>query len=149
MLQAIPEQKGIFDKCLKERYDAEFGETRMWNGHREWWLSDIGPGHDYSILEFLTDVSGFTRGWRNKLCVDLGCGSGSGLIALKALFADGIGLELEMAGSDLKLSRARTAMYGFDKLTLLNADGTKAPFKDCKFDIALSFCKRSINHIFT
>lgn len=137
MLAPIYENKKKFEQKLLERYEAEFSKITVWNGHKEWWLNDVGIGHEERFYNTFSSIGKLIDGWRDKLCIELGCGSGASLVALEALGAKSIGLELEVEGEDLELAKLRAAMYEI-VLDLVNADAIRAPFKECVFDIVLS-----------
>jgi ubiquinone/menaquinone biosynthesis C-methylase UbiE len=76
----------------------------------------------------------------NKRVLEIGCGSGYGADYLSRSASSIIGVDI----SPGDISRCQ-AKYGKDKLTFLNADGLKLPFKSGSFDVVLSF--QVIEHI--
>jgi SAM-dependent methyltransferase len=131
-----PARLALFEQILATRYEAEFSRTTLWPGHREWWLEDMGWRHEARIHEYLARLDGLV-GWRDKVCVDLGCGSGASLIALTALGAFAFGVDNELVGDDLELARSRAAMHGMD-IRVVSADATCLPLPDESVDAALS-----------
>ena len=107
MFKPIQERQRIFEEELQKRYDSEFCGIRLWKGHRDWWLEDQGPRHEINSFHFLKDITPIIGNWQSKLCIDLGCGSGATLIAIAHIGAIGIGLEMELAGFDLRLAKTR------------------------------------------
>jgi ubiquinone/menaquinone biosynthesis C-methylase UbiE len=130
------ERKRAFESALAARYASEFDQLRVWPGHRQWWMDDMGCQHEARILVSLESLDCFV-GFRGKTCVDLGCGSGASLIALQALGANAIGVDKELAGADLALARLRASVYGLE-VRVLEGDVTDLPFSDASVDFALS-----------
>jgi 2-polyprenyl-3-methyl-5-hydroxy-6-metoxy-1,4-benzoquinol methylase len=134
----VPEADRLeaFERELQDRYDAEHAGKRLWRGHREWWLEDLGPRHELRLLGFLQRFDHLI-GWREKRCLDMGCGSGAALIALTALGAHAIGIDKQAVGADLALGEKRAALYGMT-LDVSEGDGTRLTFDDASFDVVYS-----------
>ncbi len=127
-----------FMQMLEERYSLEHGDgTGFWPGHKGWWLDDQGPAHEQRILTSLRSMAPFIGGWRGKRCVDLGCGSGSSLIALSWLGAKAVGLEKEICGPDIELAEARAKMHDLE-IDIREGDALAAPFETASFDVVVS-----------
>lgn len=127
-----------FIRMLEDRYELEHGDgAGFWEGHKAWWLDDQGPAHEQRILDSLRAMAPFISGWRGKRCVDLGCGSGSSLIALSWLGAAAVGLEKEICGPDIALARARARMHDLE-IDIRAGDALAAPFDSGAFDVVVS-----------
>lgn len=130
-------KKAIFLEKLKKRYNAEHSKYSIDEEHYAWWLEDQGIGRENGFLEFLVLLEQFIGKLKNKLVVDMGCGSGASLISLSALNAKVIGIENDTYGDDLALAGIRCAIYGFSP-QMINGDATSSPFKSDTFDLVLS-----------
>jgi 2-polyprenyl-3-methyl-5-hydroxy-6-metoxy-1,4-benzoquinol methylase len=131
-----PDKMRAFERALEQRYDDEFSGLRLWEGHRGWWLQDMGAGHEARILASLERFDQIV-GWRGKRCLDMGCGSAASLIALEALGAHAVGIDKELAGADIALAQLRAAMYGMN-IDVRKGDATRLEFPDAAFDVVLS-----------
>jgi SAM-dependent methyltransferase len=131
-----PERLAELKRALELHYDAEFPDTRFWPGHKQWWLDAMGIEHEAVILRFLQRFDSLI-GWQGKRCLDMGCGSGSALIALQVLGATAVGIDKMMTGDDQALARVRAAVYGME-VAISEGDATRLDFADGSFDVVFS-----------
>lgn len=88
------------------------------------------------------------QGWDDygrRLALDIGCGSGSGLLALAREFEQVVGLDISL--SSLIIAKKVLAVEGVHNVTLIHASAHHLPLLAGAFDYAMSI--NVLEHIFT
>jgi ubiquinone/menaquinone biosynthesis C-methylase UbiE len=130
--------KKKFIRKLEQRYIEELDYVlKIDPEHKNWWLEDQGTNRENLFLKKFKEIERLTGYFKNKLVLDMGCGSGASLVALSFLGAKATGLENDSYGADLELAKLRCSMYGINP-NLTNSDALNTPFDDNTFDLVIS-----------
>ena len=106
---------------VAELYDRAFSDIRV--RHDEWrWLNQR--------LD-----RAFPRGSRAPRVLDLGCGNGALLIALRDRIASGVGVDV----SPQMVERAERRARPYPRLSFSTIHGPELPYPDASFDVVTSF----------
>ncbi len=106
----------------------------------EQWIHDGEKGVDYILnSECIEKMAGFLNcALQEALILDMGCGTGNGIVAFHSLGADHcVGVDISMEGLGLRLAQSRLRRNSIPD-RLVAASGLRLPFKDGTFDLILS-----------
>jgi SAM-dependent methyltransferase len=101
--------------------DAQYADDRNLRARQRLWGYKAGP---FDLFTWVLDLAEVRAGQR---VLDVGCGNGAYLRALR-------GRAAEAVGCDLSLGMLRSTGHP----TLINADAARLPFGDAAFDIVLA-----------
>lgn len=118
-------------------------ERRQFYANYQRSLRERGPAFHRMFQQRLRQ-----QGWADydrRLALDIGCGSGSGLLALAREFEHVVGLDISL--SSLIIAKKVLAAEGVNNVTLIHASAHHLPLLSDAFDYAMSI--NVLEHIFT
>ncbi|MBI3591471.1 MAG: class I SAM-dependent methyltransferase [Candidatus Melainabacteria bacterium] len=90
----------------------------------------------YELDPFLPQIAQFNR-WKDKKCLEVGCGVGTDFIQFLRGGADIYGVDF--SEKSVSLARNRLELFGFDKERIKIADAENLPFPENHFDFIYSW----------
>lgn len=90
----------------------------------------------YELEPFLPQIAQFDR-WKNKKCLEVGCGVGTDFIQFMRGGADIYGIDF--SEKSVSLAKDRLELFGFDKERIKIADVENLPFPENYFDFVYSW----------
>lgn len=112
--------------------------------YRDYTLGHIDRGRQMAEM-FRRRLGEHFPGGGGAAALDLGCGSGSSLLALAAEFGHAVGVDPSLAG--LLLARKAADEAGVSNITLVRGYGQRLPFPGGSFDYVTA--QNVLEHVFT